>query len=345
MSLPPRPATAEPSFAVTIDWSRAPAVGTAFGVSLVSAAIAVSAMHARESGDLDLSNFITGVLATVGLLGLAAAAHLLLPESEARAALVSWPGAAGAVGAGAMVGVLIDDDPAAAYVGALVVMALSVGGYLATRTWPFVVGTIVGLAVVYMQLFEDVIDFDGDGTNVFMIVGAAILMFVIAVTLGGWLLPATRILSGVLVGAGGLLAMVAVLQGLMVFGAFEAFASSSGEVFSEEEFTTGGDAVFEEDFPDVAGLVRDNPYQDDVYVILGYCAILVLLWAGCALVTGHIAFRVLIASSAVLVVPLATVALYVNHPTWWSVGLGAIGAVLLTGVAFWPRPRALESAT
>lgn len=306
---------------ISFDWSQLPSVATAFGVSLVGAAVSLSSVHSRGRGHLDWSNFTMGVLATLGLLGVAAGAHLLLPSSERRAVLVSWPGAAGAVGAGLMIGVLVNDDPWSLYLGASLVVALSVVGYLFTRSAPFVLGAIVGLALLYGQVFGDLIDLSGDGDNLFMIIGAAIVVFVVLVTAAGWLLPETRVLSGVVVGAGGLAAMVALLEALTIARAFTTAFMDAGE-FDDGTGTDGFETV-----------MRHNPYENDVYMVLVYVALLGALWTACALASGHVGFKILVASSWVVVLPLATVALITRHPTWWEVGACALGAVVLVGVA------------
>lgn len=356
MGLPP---VRRPIASVSIDRSQLSAAAAALGISLLSAAIIMSAMYSRQRSDLDASNFTMGVLSTLGLLSVSAGAAILLPRSSHRSVLVSWSGAAGVLGTGLMLAVLIDDDPAALYAGASVVVAMSVAGYLTTRAASFVLTTIAGLALLYGQVFDDVIDVDGDGTNTFMIVGAAILVFVVVVTAAGWWLPDARVLSGVVVGAGGLAAFAALFQALMFARVFTTFGSSESVPMTTLPSNSALEGGFEGDgpaaqlepdsfpsFEDAENVFRHNPYRNDVYVILGCCAVLAALWLACSLYTGHVGFRILVLATAVEAVPMATMALFASHPTWWEVVAGALGAVVLVGstAAAIGRPTAASPA-
>jgi hypothetical protein len=327
--LGPAPVSGEPTptaprrpRSALLDPARLPGAATALGVALVSGAVVLASVHARGGGDLDTSNFTMGVLATLGLLGLAVVAHLLVPAAETSAQLTSWPGAAGALGAGAMLAVLINDDDWSPYVAALVVLGLSVGGYLLTRSAPFVLSTIAGLALLYAKAFDDVFDLNGGGDNTFMAIGAGVLVFVVAVTILGWLLPATRVLSGVVIGAGGLGAMVVILVALAAFRAFTAVLSTPRLSFDDSAGTA---------YSSELTLSRPDPLHNDVWMVLLYCALLAVLWAAAALATGHVGFRVLLVADGVLVIPLAAAALLAAHPTWWEVVCAALGGLVLLG--------------
>jgi hypothetical protein len=313
--------------ALALDAARLPGAVVALGVALVSAAIVLASAHARDRGELDGSNFTMGVLATLGLLGVAIGGRLLAASAERRAQLVSWPGAAGAVGLGVMLTVLIDDGSWSPYVVAPVVIALSVAGYLLTRAAPFVLTTIAAAALLYGRAFADVFDVEGDtGDNTFMAVGAGILVFVVAVTAAGWRLPATRVLSSVVVGLAGLAAMVGVLATVTTFRTFTA-AFSTVTPSDDDPSGTFRDGT-------VVRAAPSDPLANDVWMILLYCALLAVLWTGCALATGHVGFRLLLVADGVVVVPLATYALLVSHPTWWEVGLTAVGGLALVGIGW-----------
>jgi hypothetical protein len=314
MSLPPGPPPTERRLVdVTIDWSQLPGAATALGVSLVGAAVALSSVFSRAHDDLDGSNFAMGVLAALGLLAYAGIGLTRAAPAERGSAVIAWPGAAGALSAGVMLGVLVNDDDVTLYIGGGMIVALSVAGYVLTRSAPFLLSAIAGLALLYGQAFDDVISPDGDGTNTFMVIAAAIVVFVVLVTAGGWLLPRTRVLTSVVAGAAGLFAITVLFEVMTVFGAFMAF--------------DGGDpARFDE-------VVRHNPYENDVYVILVCCAVLAALWIVCSLVTGHVAFRVLVVLTAVLSVPPAALVLSATHPTWWEVVTCALGALALLAAA------------
>ena len=337
MSLPPGPPPTpdayeavgpepmkRPVIDITIDWSQLPGAATALGVSLVGATTALGALYARMRDDLDGSNFTMGVLGALGLLAYAAVGLWQAGPSERRAAVVTWPGAAGALSAGLMLAVLVDDDKLSIYLGGGMVVALSVAGYVLTRSAPFVLSTIFGLALLYAQGFDDVISPSGDGDNTFMVFAAAIVVFVVVVTAAGWLLPETRVLTGVVVGAAGLFAITTLFEVMAVFGAF----MTAGASFSDSASSSSGGGV--ERFDEV---VRHNPYENDVYVILICCAVLALLWIACTLASGHVGFRVLVAITAVISVPPATLVLSVSHPTWWEVVTCALGALVLLAAA------------
>lgn len=302
-----------------------PRVVTALGVGLISAAVATSAVYSRTHHNLDVSNFTMGVIGVVGLFAVAGFAHLLLPQAEENSNLVSWPGTAGVVGTALLLAVLITNGSAAQYTASAVLAALAALGYLATRTPPFVLAALVGIAVFYEKAFDDLFSghHGGFGHNTFMIIGAGVLAFVIVLTLAGWMLPDTRVLTGVVIGIGGTVAIGVVLETLIIaksFADFSAFPISSGP----DESGFGG-------FPNTVH--HHNPYTNDAYMVLLYCLVLAVFWAACAAVTGHIGFRILVVAITILTIPMATVALASHHPTWWEVAVGIIGGLGLLGAA------------
>lgn len=332
---------------VTFDLSRLPGVATAFGVALVSSAIVVSAVFSRRGDQLDDSIFWMGLLATAGLLVVAIGAQLLLADADRRAALVSWPGAAGIVGAGIMLAVAIDRDSTSTYAAGALILAASALGYVVTKAAPFVLTAILGLAMVYIQAFFDVIDFDDNGTNALMIGGAAILVFVGGVTALGWLLPRTRVLTAVVVGIGAILAFSGVFQAMVFFGTVAtSYSISEGDYSSscdelqgdpmDDPYVSEGDPGFTCESPlpadDFYAPGHDNSYRSDIWVVLSYSAALALFWAFCALATGHVAFRILSATILTLSVPAGIIALSVSHTTWWQVGVTALGGLVLAAV-------------
>lgn len=311
---------------------RLETLGVAVGSGLVATAVVLSGFYSRARDDLDWSNFAMGILASLGLLAVAAAAHFLIDDLDRRADVMSWPGAFGAVGVGVMLGVALDDNAVTGYLAGIAVTALSVGGYYLSRRGPFVLSAIAGLLIVYVNLFDDVIGVDDiDGDNFAMIASAAILVFAAAVSVAGWQLP-TRDLSTVTVGAFALLGNLVVLLGLVAVAIIT-------QVFSEFSEESGGG-------PDL-----DN-YDNDVWVILLISAVMCAGWAYCYWITGHVGYRLLIVASLVGLVPIATLALTVEHPTYWELVVGAAGAAVLAfvglraigGVGNLPRPKASSGA-
>ncbi len=314
-------------------------------------------MFARESGALDVSSFAVGAVASLVLLALAGWIRATAPASERTADLVSWPVAAGALGAGLMLAVALDGGRAGVYAGGSVVLALGVAGYLVTRSAPFVVTVLAAIAVLYIQAFDDILGRDSyemfgeDGNSLFLMIGAAATAFVVIVTVAGWFLPETRILTGVLAGIGGLFALAGVMQVLMVSRAFQGIDAEFDEEFDEgmpEEFSSPDGEEYlgpEFDDPEMGGFrdfIENNPYRDDIYVILGFCALLSAFWISCSLITGHIGFRLLLVADAVAMIPLALFALAASHTTWWGIGLGVAGLAALAGTAYRARSAIRE---
>jgi hypothetical protein len=290
------------------------------GVGLLFATVLLGCFRARDSQHLDWSNFLIGLAATVALLGSAAASRWLLPDGDRAAALFAWPGAFGAVSAGLVLGVAIDDGWAA-YPAGLVVVALSALGYVVEARPAFVVSAIAGLLVAYAQLTDDafdILDADNLGDNVGLVVGAVLFVFVLVVTGAGWFLP-TRVYSGVVVGAVAVVGYATTLVGL---GIARAFTGVFDDPLIYEQ--TGG----------TPQRPPGSPFTDDIWWIIAFSVVLIALWLGAAWVTGHVGFRLLVVAMLASVVVLGTAALAVEHPTWWGLVLGgAGGAVLLLGPA------------
>lgn len=286
-------------------------VVVAAGVALLATVAVLSAFYSRAHHHLDWSNYAMGLLATLGLLGVAAVGWLLARERDGSSDLVAWPGAFGAVAVGLMLVVALDDNAATAYVAGLAVVGLSVGGYLLVRRDAFVTTAIGGLFVVYLQLCDDLFDFSDGGDNVATALSAALLVFTVLVTVAGWWLP-SRVLSGVLVGILAVAGNAAILTALGVVATFQVAL----------DFHSG---------PEPAK--RFDEYDNDVWFILVFALLLVIGWAVAAYLTGHVGFRLLIVAMSVSVVPVSTVVLAVQHPTWWEVVIGALGGLLLVAVS------------
>ena len=329
---PPPP----PSAATTPEKPARPGMGLlpiAIGVGLLAAAIVLSTTRSRADGDLDWSNYAIGLGATAVLLLVALVSMFLGSDKGARNArsadvdrgrgreeLVTWPGSIGILGVGAMVTVGLEEMDGSedwlAYVVGGVVVLLSVVGYIAVRRGAFAVTAILGLGVAYIQLVDDVIADIGDDDDQAIIAAATIAVFVLAVTAVGWLFR-TRAISGVVAGVIGVVGFNIVLIALVV-------VQSLGAIFSDfgmGDFDEGGTSE-----------APSRPdYDNDVYVILAMAAVLTLLWALAAALDGNPGFTVLAIAMPATLVPTATFVLAIEHPTWWGVGLGAVGAVLLAG--------------
>lgn len=280
------------------------------GVALLSAAVVISTVYSRLSGQLDWSNYLVGLLATAGLLGIAALAATGVVGTD----LVAWPGAFGAVGAGLMVAVALDDfgDASTVYAATATVVAIAVLGYAASRRAAFVAPAVAALFVGGVQLYSDLFDYADDSGQVHAIwVALAFTLFSVAVTAACWPLSG-RVIGGVLAGAFTVAGFAAVMQELAIYGMF-------ARSFTEDDYA--------DYYP-----ARDTSVVTDTWVILGLALVLILFWVACAAVTGHPGFRLLVVAMAVAVTPAATFALTVAHPTWWGVVLAGVGGALLVAV-------------
>lgn len=308
-----------PTRTITIDLARFPSAATAIGVGLLLAAAAISAAFARRKGELDGSVLTVGVLAILALLAVSAFAGLRHPDLERRASLASWPAAAAFAAGGVLLGVVVNDDKTSLYLGSATVFVLSLACYLIGRARAFVVTGLLALGLLYAVAFADL--FLDDGDNALMIAGAGILAFVVVVTALGWLVPKDRAFIGVLTGAVTLYAMWGTFPLVGLFGFFALSSEGPGP---------GGEF--------------HNPFENDIYVLLGICAVLVALWAYCAAATGHVGFRVLIIALTAMAPMAAVFGLGARHPTWWAVGLCALGGLaLLVAVLRAPVGRDLVS--
>lgn len=280
----------------------------AAGAGLVWAAVWISTYRTRGQGDFDWSNLLVGIAGALGLIGVAVAAYFLVTDLALRSNLMAWPGALGAIAAGQMVAVAMDDTDATLYVMGAVIAALSAGGHYLTRRGAFLVSGLLGGAVLYGQLFDDLIGFsDIEGDNFAMSIAAMITVYTIAVTAAGWFLPATRDLTGVIAGVASVVGFVLTLLGIALVSVVTAIFSGFG----------GEEAK------------RDDTYDNDIWVMLLLAAILCAAWAWCAWQTGHMGYRLLIVAMVVGLVPISTLALAVQHPTWWSLVVGLFGGAAI----------------
>ncbi|MDN5893690.1 MAG: hypothetical protein L0H93_06645 [Nocardioides sp.] len=297
-----------------------------FGSTLLGAALVISTIYSREDGDLDWSNYAVGIVSTLGLLVIAAAAFLLVADPVRKANLMGWPGALGAAGAGLMLGLALDDSGATAYVMGLAVLALSALGYFLIREAPFIITAIVGLGLVYGQALDDLFDLGSiDGDNFGTWIGLALLGFALAVTIGGWFLP-TRDLSTILVGAFTAFGFLSLMISLLAAGLFLALSTSmsfdpmspDGSMGSESSGPSGPD---------------EDVFHNDVWFIIVFTLVMVAVWTACWWLRGHEGYRVLSLFAIASVIPAATVVLAVDSPSWWGVVLAVLGGVALVFAA------------
>lgn len=326
--------TAEPEHPHRATKAGPTAAIVALGTGLLAAAVVIGAFRSRSDDDLDWSNFGVAVGATAVLLVIAILGALSARRSggRAREEVVTWPGAVGILALALVIGVGIDDD--SSWVGYLIggtIVVLAALGYLAARRPAFAVVAILGLGLLYLVAFGDLVaEHLGDG-HLGVTAALVLLVFVVAVTLVGWALP-SRALTGVAVGVVGAVGLTGIMAAYVAARYFlEFFGGMSGFGDFEE---AGGDPIPGTGFQ-----------ESDVWWVLALSAALVVLWALAAAITNHSGFTILAIALPTTVVPLASAALAAEHPTWWAAILAAGGGVLLLGGWFLARLRERRTAS
>ena len=191
---PPAVGTGLPGPTGPGDPTRAARAGTtaglvALGAGLLGAAVVIAGFRSRSGDDgLDWSTYGVGLGATAVLLVIAVLGALAGRRAggRAREEVVTWPGTVGILATGLMIGIGIDrDDHWVGYLIGGVMAVLAVIGYAAARRAAFVVVAILGLAIVYALLFDDLLA-DSIGSDHPQVTGAAlVVVFVVVVTLVG----------------------------------------------------------------------------------------------------------------------------------------------------------------
>ncbi|WP_167736513.1 hypothetical protein [Nocardioides sp. 1609] len=318
---PPVPPSAEPaSRPATL---RADSAIVGLGVALLAATIVISTVYSRADGELDWSTYGVGLAATIGLLVVGAGIRFLYAGAEGTTDLSSWPLAFGAVGAGLMIGVALDDAGATAYVSGVLVVALAAAAYVLSPSAPPVVAAVLGLLLVYGQTLDDtgILDTEDEG---FIQAAVAIAVFVLLVSAIAWFLPAARVVVGV---SAGVVAVGAYL-GLM---AFIAFAS----LFA-------GFASYD---PEATGPPEEPSYDNDVYVILALATLLVAAWLVAAYLTDAPGFRLVGVAMTASVLPAGMAVLAVERPSLWALVVGVLGGAALLLVAARARRIAAQAGS
>lgn len=303
---------------------RFDAVLVALAVGLLSAAVLISwAFSEPRAASTGLR--LSGVVATLALLGGGVALWWRNHAAGVRADLAAWPLAFGAVGTGLMAGEFLDAGTSdVAYLIALLTIALGVGGTILTRHGAPAVAALYGLGRLYLYFLEDAgIDDSLDGE-----VGAAVVVafFVVLATLLGSFLPGARVVVGVsaaVIGVVGLLALLASL-GFAGWWGFSLGEPSRSESSGFDDWTP----------PDHRAVVLG---------VLAVAAALVVFWLAYSYITDAPGFRLAAVAMLSSAPPIAMTTLFVDEPTRWALVTCAIGAVFV--VAVWLRaPRVAGSA-
>lgn len=302
----PTPPPAAPGVTLRLPALRRDGVTVALGVAFLTAAVVVSTSRARSRGDLDLSVWSVGLVATLVLLGFGLAARLLVADRDAVTTLASWPLAFGTGSAGVVLANALDDGTSTTYLCGLLVIALAAASYVAVPSAPPVVAGIFGVLAVYGQAFDDAVGVDVAGDdNGFKTFAVAVLVFVALVTAIGWALPPARTTVAIVVGVGAIVAYVGIMAAIGFTAAFSSFSF------------------------DDSGPVETPSYDGDVYTTFLLATLLVVGWMVLGYLTDSAGFRVLVVAMVASVFPAGVTLLAVEHPTGWAVGAGVIGVAVL----------------
>lgn len=325
----------EPDFPMRASRAGFTGAVVAIGTGLLAAAVVIAAVRARSDGDLDWSNYGIALAGTAALLAIALLGALSGRKvgGRAREEVVTWPGVAGILGVGLCIGIGINEDENwVAYLIGAVLVVLAVIGYVAARRAAFVVVAILGLALVYAAAIDDVLP-DSVGNEHPQVLGAVLVaLFVLVVTALGWALP-SRAVSGVVVGAAGVVGFVGIMASFIVFRYVGMFF--------------GGMPMFmEESEQGMPGFDGDLGFDEaDVWWVLVLAAGLTVIWALAAAISNHSGFSLLAILMPAVLAPLATVALAAEHPSVWAGVLAGAGGVVLLGAAVLARLRGRRTAT
>ena len=338
---PPVPPSADPDAAAKAGRSGPAGALAAVGAGLLGAAVVISRIRSRSDGDLDWSNYAVGLGATAVLLLIALVGAATAGRREgdrARADVVTWPGVVGILGVALMidVGANTDDDWLGYLIGGVVVVLAAVG-YLLSRRAAFVVTAIVGLGILYAMGFDELVAQHVSGDDRSVVESAALCVFVLVVTVLGWVLP-SRVVSGVAVGAFGLLGYVGMLLGMLAMRLLgDLFGGQAGWFAATPLDGPGADGggPMSSVVPGASSAFRES----DVWWTVAFVGVLTLVWALAAMLSNHSGFAILAIAAPLVVVPLASAVLAVAHPTWWSAVVAAAGGLLLLGAAALARGR------
>lgn len=325
----------EPEFPMRASRAGFTGAVVAIGTGLLAAAVIIAAVRARSDGDLDWSNYGIALAGTAALLVIALLGALSGRRTggRAREEVVTWPGVVGILGVALCIGIGVDDDGNwLGYLIGAVLVVLAAVGYVAARRAAFVVVAILGLALIYAVAIDDVLPDSVGDDHPQVLLAVLLALFVLVVTALGWALP-SRAVSGVVVGAMGLVGFVGILASFIVFRYVGLFF--------------GGMPMFmDEPGAGMAGLESELGFDEaDVWWVLVLAAGLTVIWALAAAISNHSGFSILAILMPALLAPLATAALAAEHPSVWAGVLGGAGGVVLLGAAVLARLRGRRTAS
>lgn len=331
----------EPEFPMRASRAGFTGAVVAIGTGLLAAAVIIAGFRARSDGDLDWSNYGIALAGTAALLVIAVLAALSGRKAggRAREEVVTWPGVAGILGVALCIGIGINEDESwVAYLIGAVLVVLAAIGYVAARRAAFVVVAIAGLALVYAAAIGDVLP-DSLGDDHPQVLGAVLVaLFVLVVTALGWVLP-SRAVSGVVVGAAGVVGFVGIMASFIVFryvgmffGGMPMFMDDSMEGLPGDAMASTMEVTFGFD-------------EADVWWVVVLAAGLTVIWALAAAISNHSGFTILAILMPAILAPLATAALAAEHPSMWAGILAGAGGAVLLAAAFLARIRGRRTAS
>jgi hypothetical protein len=281
------------------------------GAGLLLSGGVVADILATNHREFNWRAFVVVLGATLALLAAAAAVDLLDKGVAERTWLASGLAALGAVGAGLSVDSAFNDHGGSGYAAGLLILALSVAGYVALRGAALAASAVLGGLVVLAAALGDSSDSLGSGTGECII----IVLYGVAVVAAGWVLPCRNV-TGVL---GGLVALFGVFVGLVSAGVM-VLVSGLG--------------------PGAPGL-NDSHGDLTVATVIGFLVTAGLL--GLYAVTRYPGYAILGVAGAVTI-PVASLFSFASGSALrWGTVVAAVGAVIVAGSVLLARQAVASS--
>ncbi len=243
--------------------------------------------------------FIVVLGATVVLLAAAGAVDLLDRGMAERTRLASGLAGLGAVGAGLSVDAGFSDHGGSGYVAGLLILAVSVAGYVVLRGSALAATAVLGGLVALATALLDGFDGLGSGTVDCIV----LVLYGAAVVAAGWVLP-SRNVTGVL---GGVVALVGVFVGLLTAG-LTVVVSGLG---------LGGAAP------------QDRDRDIAIAMVIGFVVIAALF--GLNAVTRHAGYAILGVFGAVTIPVVSLFSFASGSGLRWGTIVAAIGTAIVGG--------------
>lgn len=309
---------------IPISWLT---VAVTVGTAIAAAGIFMSAVTSRSHriavasfatmptthSELHWAKFALGLLASLALIAVGVAGHLLDRDPDRRRLLVSYPGAVGALGLGAMA-VDVSDKAGTWLAGPVALVVAGLLWLLLDRSTPLLLVAMAGLLAFVARVIVKLVDANHPSEHTHAAVWVVLGTWAVvgALSAAAWFVPESRdtliVVAGI-VGAVVSLGALFVLEAQRIAGLYSAFDSSGSSSHHGPGFTV------------------------DVWVVLLVTLVGVAGWAYCYLRSPRAAYRVIILVVLIILLPATVTILSVVHPhpsTWMTV-FAVVGILVLAG--------------